>query len=196
MDTDCTRSGCPRMHANDVNAAYLPLCAKNAIQAILGTISKSANTSHFRIKVPCAGAHVMRPCTHPRASCAPHTRAYVMHPRANTRNPRATHILTHTPAYRGCTTQPKIFQKKFLGKNPITPTQITEKTMNNNDISVNILKYLSTGKHTFTEIAHNCFQSLNSTTDDIDDTMAQLERSRAIHYLAATGYYEIIEPKT
>jgi len=68
--------------------------------------------------------------------------------------------------------------------------------MNNSDISENITKYLSTGKHTFTEIARNCFQSLNSTADDIDDTMAQLERSKLIHYLAATGYYELAEPKT
>lgn len=68
--------------------------------------------------------------------------------------------------------------------------------MNNDDISANILKYLATGKHTFTEIAHNCYQSLNSTTNDIDDTMAILERSKVIHYLAATGHYEILIPKT
>jgi len=112
MDTDCRRSGRHRRRANDAGAAYLPLRAPNALHGTLGTISKSANVPAFRIKVPGAGAHVIRQRIHPRASCAPRTRAYVMHPRTNTRNPHTTHILTHTPAHQGRATQPEKFSRK------------------------------------------------------------------------------------
>jgi len=43
MDTDCRRSGWPRMHANDAGAAYLPLSLGNNAMRQQGGISQTAN---------------------------------------------------------------------------------------------------------------------------------------------------------
>lgn len=48
MDTDCRRSGWPRMHANDVSAAYLPISLGNNAMGQQGGISMTANISISR----------------------------------------------------------------------------------------------------------------------------------------------------